>query len=72
MLTKHTVMEAEMMKCFIVDMDLDGTAMYKVFKAEDYKGAYEAVIMWLATSHEVHRSVSFKIIGDHGSPFEVL
>lgn len=60
------------MKCYIVDMDLDGTPAYKLFEADNYQGAYEAVMLWLAQSKEVHRSVSFKIIGDHGSPFEVL
>lgn len=60
------------MKCFIVDLNLDGSLMYKVFEAEDFKGAYDALMLWLVTSEQVHRSVSFKIIGDHGSPFEVL
>jgi hypothetical protein len=60
------------MKCYIVDLELDGTPSYKIFEAEDYKGAYEAVMLWLAQTTEVHRSVSFKIYGEHGSPFEVL
>ena len=60
------------MNVYIIDLDFDGNKTFKVIEADNMKDAFDSTLSYIACLETAFKSVSFKIIEDHGKAFEVI
>ena len=60
------------MNVYIVDLVLDEQKMYKVVEAQNMSEAYYYIVGYIGDLGVSFKSVSFKIIEDHGKAFKVI